>query len=119
MTPRLGIGWLEIRLIFFPNIQLKNLWICGQIWWNCYTYCGAYRLTIRRYFHRERATLAEEINDFLKEEAESERYWEVVAVTNEPLVSSDIIKCGYAAIVDLELTRVDNEKGLSRILNIH
>jgi glyceraldehyde 3-phosphate dehydrogenase len=76
-------------------------------------------------FIAERLTSAEEINEILKEEAESERYRKIVSVTDEPLVSSDIIKSGYAAIVDLELTRVvdgdlvkvmawyDNEWGFS------
>ncbi len=57
-------------------------------------------------FIAERETSAQEINEILTQEAASQRYREVVAVTNEPLVSSDIVKSGYAAIVDLELTRV-------------
>ena len=76
-------------------------------------------------FIAERPTSPEEINEILKQEAASERYRKVVSVTDEPLVSSDIIKSSYAAIVDLELTRVvdgdlvkimawyDNEWGFS------
>jgi glyceraldehyde 3-phosphate dehydrogenase len=57
-------------------------------------------------FISERNTSAKEINDILIEEASTDRYKEVVGVTNEPLVSSDIIKSTYAALVDLEMTRV-------------
>lgn len=46
----------------------------------------------------------EEVNNIFKEESRSERYNEVLAVTNEPLVSSDIIKDPRASIVDLEMT---------------
>jgi glyceraldehyde 3-phosphate dehydrogenase len=53
-----------------------------------------------------RPTSVEEVNRVLKEEAESERYRGIVAVTEEPLVSSDIIREPYAAIVDLGLTQV-------------
>lgn len=76
-------------------------------------------------FVAERKTSAEEINEILKQEAESELYKDVVSVSDDPLVSSDIIKSSYAAIVDLEMTRVvdgdlvkimawyDNEWGFS------
>jgi len=76
-------------------------------------------------FIAERSTSAEEINEILEQEAVSERYRNIVSVTREPLVSSDIIKSSNAAIVDLELTRVvdgdlvkvmawyDNEWGFS------
>jgi glyceraldehyde 3-phosphate dehydrogenase len=57
-------------------------------------------------FIAERATSAKEINEILKEEAASDRYKEVIAVTDEPWVSTDILKSTYAAIVDLEMTRV-------------
>jgi glyceraldehyde 3-phosphate dehydrogenase len=57
-------------------------------------------------FISERATSVEEINSILKEESLTARYREVVAVTDEPLVSSDLIKSTYAAVVDLEMTRV-------------
>lgn len=57
-------------------------------------------------FIAERATSAEEINKILKEEAATERYKEVVSVSNEPLVSTDIIQSTFAAIVDMEMTRV-------------
>lgn len=57
-------------------------------------------------FIAERATTVEEINNVLIEEAASSRYHQVVAVTDEPLVSTDIIKSPYAATIDLEMTRV-------------
>ncbi|MGN7888346.1 type I glyceraldehyde-3-phosphate dehydrogenase [Dyadobacter endophyticus] len=57
-------------------------------------------------FIAERPTSAEEINAILTEEAASARYEKVVAVTDEPLVSTDIKQSPYAAVVDLEMTRV-------------
>ncbi|OJV14971.1 MAG: type I glyceraldehyde-3-phosphate dehydrogenase [Dyadobacter sp. 50-39] len=57
-------------------------------------------------FIAERPTTAEEINAILIEEAATARYAKVVAVTDEPLVSTDIKQSPYAAVVDLEMTRV-------------
>lgn len=57
-------------------------------------------------FVSERMTTAEEINDIFIEESKTSRYKEVLAVTNEPLVSSDIIKSPFASIIDLAMTRV-------------
>ena len=53
-----------------------------------------------------RNTSAEEINNILSEESKSDRYKFVLSVSNEPLVSSDIIQSPFASIVDLEMTRV-------------
>jgi len=53
-----------------------------------------------------RKTSAKEINDILLEESKTDRYKFVLAVSNEPLVSSDIVKSSFATIVDLEMTRV-------------
>jgi len=53
-----------------------------------------------------RNTSVEEINSILKEESESERYKQVLMVSDEPLVSSDIVRNPYASIVDMEMTRV-------------
>lgn len=47
-----------------------------------------------------------EINAIFTEEAATSRYKEVVAVTNDPIVSSDIIKSPYASTIDLSMTRV-------------
>jgi glyceraldehyde 3-phosphate dehydrogenase len=60
-------------------------------------------------FVSARATSLEEINQVFFEEAASERYREVLAVTEEPIVSSDIIQQAYASIVDLSMTQVVDE----------
>ncbi|MBW4360624.1 type I glyceraldehyde-3-phosphate dehydrogenase [Flavobacterium taihuense] len=57
-------------------------------------------------FVTERPTSVAEINAILVEEAFTPRYNKVVTVTDEPLVSTDIIKSPFAATVDLEMTRV-------------
>ncbi len=57
-------------------------------------------------FITERPTSAEEINMILTDEAATPRYKKVLDVSNEPLVSSDMIKNTFAATVDLEMTRV-------------
>lgn len=54
----------------------------------------------------ERETTAEEVNGILVEEAGSERYAKILGVTEEPLVSSDIIQDDRASIVDLSMTQV-------------
>lgn len=54
----------------------------------------------------ERGTSAEEVNNIFREEAESDRYRGVLGVTDEPLVSSDIVQDSRASIVDLEMTQV-------------
>ncbi|MEH0152769.1 type I glyceraldehyde-3-phosphate dehydrogenase [Limibacter armeniacum] len=51
-------------------------------------------------------TTPEEINAILIEESKTERYKKVLAVTDEPLVSSDIIKSTFASTIDLQMTRV-------------
>jgi glyceraldehyde 3-phosphate dehydrogenase len=53
-----------------------------------------------------RETTVEEVNEAFKQEAESERYRGVLGVTEDLIVSSDIIKDPRASIVDLSLTRV-------------
>lgn len=53
-----------------------------------------------------RGTSVEEVNQVFKEEASSTRYREVLAVTEEPIVSSDIIQRAHSSIVDLSLTQV-------------
>jgi glyceraldehyde 3-phosphate dehydrogenase len=57
-------------------------------------------------FVTERETTVEEVNQIFREEAESDRYRGVVAATDEPIVSSDIIQDTHASIVDLEMTQV-------------
>jgi glyceraldehyde 3-phosphate dehydrogenase len=57
-------------------------------------------------FVSARNTSAEEINNILSEESKTNRYKFVLSVSNEPLVSSDIIQSPFASVVDLEMTRV-------------
>jgi glyceraldehyde 3-phosphate dehydrogenase len=54
----------------------------------------------------ERKTSVEEINRIFVEEAVSDRYRDIVGVTEDPIVSSDIIKDPRASIIDLGMTRV-------------
>ncbi|HEY8688494.1 MAG TPA: type I glyceraldehyde-3-phosphate dehydrogenase [Chitinophagaceae bacterium] len=57
-------------------------------------------------FVASRNTSPEEINNILTEESKTSRYKFILSVSNEPLVSSDIVKNPFAAIVDLKMTRV-------------
>lgn len=53
-----------------------------------------------------RETSAEEINEVFKQEAESDRYKGVLGVTDEHLVSTDIVGDSHASIIDLTMTQV-------------
>jgi glyceraldehyde 3-phosphate dehydrogenase len=53
-----------------------------------------------------RKTSIEEINQIFVEEAASDRYRGIVGVTDDPIVSSDIIKDPRASVIDLGMTRV-------------
>lgn len=57
-------------------------------------------------FIADRPTTIDEINQILTEESLTDRYEKVIAVTTEPIVSTDIIGSAFAATVDLEMTRV-------------
>ena len=57
-------------------------------------------------FATDRPTTVAEVNDVFRQEAESARYAGILGVSEEPLVSADIIGDPRAAIVDLDLTRV-------------
>jgi len=57
-------------------------------------------------FIAKRGTTVEEVNRVLKEAAGSDRWSHLFAVTEEPLVSSDIIGMRYATMADLAMTRV-------------
>ncbi len=48
----------------------------------------------------------EEVNAILVEEANTERYADVLDVTTAPIVSSDIVQSPFASTVDLSMTRV-------------
>jgi len=79
-------------------------------------------------FVLKKPTSVEEINNVLREAANDPRYSRVLAVTDEPLVSSDFIGNPHSSIVDLSLTKVidgdlvkivawyDNEWGYSNRL---
>src|SRR5690606_29125168 len=54
----------------------------------------------------ERPESKVEINAILEEEVMTDRYAQVVSVTRDPIVSTDIIKSPFAAIVDLSMTKV-------------
>ena len=54
----------------------------------------------------EKPVTVETINAIFKEEVRTDRYKSVIAVTEDPIVSSDIIKSPYASIIDLGMTRV-------------
>jgi glyceraldehyde 3-phosphate dehydrogenase len=73
-----------------------------------------------------RPTTIEEINDAFRQEAATARYDGILGVSDDPLVSADIVGDPRAALIDLELTRVvggtlvkvmawyDNEWGFTR-----
>ncbi|WP_203258468.1 type I glyceraldehyde-3-phosphate dehydrogenase [Hyunsoonleella ulvae] len=54
----------------------------------------------------DRNTSKEELNQIFREEAETDRYRNVIRATKDAIVSSDIIKDPHAAIIDLEMTKV-------------
>ncbi len=57
-------------------------------------------------FLTERTTTAEEVNRIFKEEAESERYKDILDYAKDEIVSSDIIGSTYASIFDPSMTQV-------------
>jgi glyceraldehyde 3-phosphate dehydrogenase len=57
-------------------------------------------------FVAERPTTREEVVDIFREEGSSDRYRGVLGVSEDPLVSSDIIGDPRASVVDLQMTRV-------------
>ena len=79
----------------------------------------------------ERPTTVDEVNAVLSRAAQDSRWSRVLATTEDPLVSSDIVGDPHAAIVDLSLTKVidgdlcavyswyDNEFGFANTLLAH
>jgi glyceraldehyde 3-phosphate dehydrogenase len=57
-------------------------------------------------FLTERTTTVEEVNNVFREEANTERYKNTLGISEDPLVSSDIIQDTRASVVDLTLTQV-------------
>ena len=82
-------------------------------------------------FIARRATTVEEVNRILKQAASEPRWQGIFTVTEEPLVSSDIVGSRHASIADLGLTKVvdgnlvkvmawyDNEMGYTHTLVQH
>ncbi|MDX1608176.1 MAG: type I glyceraldehyde-3-phosphate dehydrogenase [Candidatus Spechtbacterales bacterium] len=82
-------------------------------------------------FLAKKKTTAEEVNDLLREAAKEDKWQGVFTITEEPLVSTDIIGKEYASIADLTFTRVvdgdlvkimawyDNEWGYTSALIKH
>ena len=82
-------------------------------------------------FIAKRSTTAEEVNAILTKAASEDRWKGVFAVTNVPLVSSDILGESHASLADLAMTRVvggnlvkvlawyDNEMGYTHTLVEH
>jgi len=82
-------------------------------------------------FVSKRITSAEEINEIFRKAAESPRWKGIMKLSDEQLVSSDILKEPYGAIVDASFTRVvdgnlvkvlswyDNEWGYAAMLLRH
>ena len=82
-------------------------------------------------FISKKNTTAEEVNEILKKASMDPRWANIFAVTDEPLVSSDILGNSHASIADLALTRVvggnlvkvmgwyDNEMGYTHTLVEH
>jgi glyceraldehyde 3-phosphate dehydrogenase len=59
-------------------------------------------------FVTSRETSADEINDIFREEAITPRYRRVLGVSEDPIVSSDIIGDPRASVIDIAMTRVVN-----------
>jgi glyceraldehyde 3-phosphate dehydrogenase len=57
-------------------------------------------------FILKRQTTKEEVNDVLKKASETSIYKGIMAVTDDPIVSSDIVGNSHSSIVDLSLTQV-------------
>jgi glyceraldehyde 3-phosphate dehydrogenase len=101
----------------FDGIALRVPVVCGSIM--DFTFIAA------------RKTSEKEINGIFKKAAKEKEWQGILAVTEEPLVSSDILKTSYGAIVDLSMTKVvdgdlvkvlawyDNEWGYAATLLKH
>lgn len=82
-------------------------------------------------FIAKRETSKEEVNEILKKASLNPRWQNICSVTEEDLVSSDILGAPFASIADLQFTRVvggnlvkvlawyDNESGYTRTLVDH
>ncbi|MFW6213444.1 MAG: type I glyceraldehyde-3-phosphate dehydrogenase [Spirochaetota bacterium] len=57
-------------------------------------------------FVTERDTTVDEVNQLFRDAADSDRYREVLGISEDQIVSSDIIQDPHASIVDLTMTQV-------------
>lgn len=101
----------------FDGISLRVPVICGSIM--DFTFVSV------------RSTTVLEINDIFKKAAKEKQWQGILSVSEEPLVSSDILKNPHGSIVDLAMTRVidgdlvkvmawyDNEWGYASMLLKH
>lgn len=101
----------------FDGISLRVPVVCGSIM--DFTFIAV------------RKTSEKEINSIFKKAAKEKEWQGILSVTEEPLVSSDILKTSYGAIVDLAMTKVvdgdlvkilawyDNEWGYASMLLKH
>ena len=76
----------------FDGISLRVPVVCGSIM--DFTFIAA------------RPTSVEEVNSIFKKAAAEKQWQGILTVTEEPLVSSDIIKNSHGSIVDLLMTKV-------------
>ena len=82
-------------------------------------------------FISKKQTTAQDVNNILKKAAASDKWKNIFAVSEEPLVSSDILGNTHGSMADLEMTRVvggnlvkvmawyDNEMGYTSMLVEH
>lgn len=54
----------------------------------------------------QRETSVAEVNDLLREEAGTDRYREILRISDDPLVSADVIGDTHASVIDASLTQV-------------
>ncbi|PSO88326.1 MAG: type I glyceraldehyde-3-phosphate dehydrogenase [Cyanobacteria bacterium QS_3_48_167] len=57
-------------------------------------------------FVTERNTTAEEVNQIFREEAKNNTYKEIIGISEDEIVSSDVIQDSRASIIDLTMTQV-------------
>ncbi|MDO8743176.1 MAG: type I glyceraldehyde-3-phosphate dehydrogenase [Candidatus Azambacteria bacterium] len=101
----------------FDGVSLRVPVVCGSI--------------IDFTFVAEKSTSVEEINSIFKKAAMEKQWQGILAVTEEPLVSGDILKNPHGSIIDLNMTKVvdgdlvkilswyDNEWGYAAMLLKH
>ncbi len=101
----------------FDGISIRVPVVCGSI--------------VDITFISKRDTTKEEVNEILKNASKDTRWGKIFAITEDPIVSSDILGESHACIADLEMTRVvggnlvkvlgwyDNEMGYTYTLIDH